>query len=209
MNEDTIIQLFRQATEAASKKAGLGETVGRVIHESVFPHSDISIAAAAYRLNIPLTVHVSIGCDITHEHDNFDGAAYGLTSYIDFLIFAKVLESLEGGVIMNFGSAVMAPEIYLKALSMVRNIAQQEHKSVSNFTSLVCDLQQLPENIQHESSKNSPEYYFRPWKTMLVRTVSDGGEGYYIRGPHSETVPQLWTAITRRTGLIKSDLTIN
>jgi hypothetical protein len=180
---------------AAKEKIGLGESVGRVIEEEEFSHRDISILAAGYRLNIPITVHVGIGCDIVHQYPNCDGAAYGATSYTDFLRFANVMESLEGGVVMNFGSAVMAPEVYLKALSMVRNAARQKGNKICHFTTLVCDLAELPKNYRTEASRTDPAYYFRPWKTMLVRTVVDGGESYYVQGDHSETVPQLWSAV--------------
>ena len=96
---------------------------------------------------------------------------------------------------MNFGSAVMAPEVYLKALSMARNVAHQHGKFIKHFTTLVCDLHELPEDFSKEPPKGSPAYYFRPWKTMLVRTVADGGESFYIKGRHSETIPALWSAI--------------
>lgn len=181
---------------AAKDKMGLGEAVGRVIEEEHFPYRDISIFAAGYRLGIPVTVHVGIGYDIVHEHPNCDGAAYGQTSYTDFLRFTKVLESLEGGVVMNFGSAVMAPEVFLKALAMVRNIAHQEGRQINQFTTLVCDIKNLPENYRQEASQDNPDYYFRPWKTLLVRTVADGGESYYIQGRHDQIIPELWTAIT-------------
>ncbi|MFH1673091.1 MAG: hypothetical protein ABIF87_06670 [Pseudomonadota bacterium] len=180
---------------AARERIGLGESVGKVIEGEEFPYRDISILAAGYRLNVPITVHVGIGCDIVHQYPNCDGAAYGATSYTDFLRFANVMESLEGGVVMNFGSAVMAPEVYLKALSMVRNAARQRGDQICHFTTLVCDLAELPENYQTEASCGDPGYYFRPWKTMLVRTVADGGESYYVRGRHTETVPQLWSAM--------------
>ena len=102
---------------------GLGENLGRRIHESDFPHKDLSIFAAAYRNSVPATVHVGIGYDIIHEHPNCDGRALGAASYRDFLIFTKTMENLEGGIMLNFGSAIMGPEVYLKALSMVRNVA--------------------------------------------------------------------------------------
>jgi hypothetical protein len=181
---------------AAKEKMGLGEAVGRVIEGEQFPHRDISILATGYRLGIPITVHIGIGYDIVHEHPNCDGAAYGQTSYIDFLRFTKVLESLEGGVIMSFGSSVMAPEVYLKALAMVRNVAHQEGRQINQFTTLVCDIKNLPENYRQEASQDNPDYYFRPWKTLLVRTVADGGESYYIKGRHEQLIPELWTAIT-------------
>jgi len=174
---------------------GMGEAVGKAIHEGDFPHKDFSILATCYRLNIPATIHVSIGYDIIHEHPNCNGAATGETSYRDFLRFTKIMERLEGGVVMNFGSAVMAPEVFLKALGMVRNVAHKEGRSIKHFTTLVCDLHDLPSDFTKEPPKDSPAYYFRPWKTMLVRTVADGGESYYVKGRHSDTIPALWTAI--------------
>ncbi len=190
-------QINNIVRQAAQDGTGLGEAVGKTIEQGNFPHKDISIFAAGYRLGILVSVHVGIGYDIVHEHPGCDGAAYGATSYADFLRFAKILESLEGGVVMNFGSAVMAPEVYLKALSMVRNVACQENREIRKFTTLVCDLHPLPENFQQEAPKDSPGYYFRPWKTMLVRTITDGGESYYVRDAHVNTVPELWTAINR------------
>jgi len=181
--------------QAAREGMGLGETVGKAIHEGDFPFKEHSLLAAAYRLQVPVTVHVGIGYDIVHEQPNCDGAAYGAASYRDFLTFARIVENLENGVVMNFGSAIMAPEIYLKALSMARNVAFQEGRSICRFATLVCDLLELPEDFRQEPSRNNPAYYFRPWKTMLVRTVADGGESFYVRGRHAETVPQLWTAL--------------
>jgi len=180
---------------AAKRKMGLGEAVGKSILNSDFPNKAISLFASGYRSRIPMTVHVGIGYDIVHQHPNCSGAAYGETSYIDFLRFTKELDNIENGVVMNFGSSVMAPEVFLKALSMVRNVAAQEHRSLNHFTTLVCDLYPLPENYQTEASKEHHHYYFRPWKTMLVRTVADGGQGLYVRGRHAETIPALWTAI--------------
>ena len=176
---------------------GMGYAVGKAIETSSFLYKDISLFAAAYRLNIPATVHVGLGYDIIHEHPNCDGAATGALSYNDFLIFAKALQNLDGGVVMNFGSAVMAPEIYLKALSMCRNIALQKGESIRKFSTLVCDLHDLPEDFTKEPPKNNAAYYFRPWKTMLVRTVADGGESFYVQGNHSETLPSLWTCIDK------------
>lgn len=182
---------------AAGVKEGLGagEAVGKAIHEGDFSYADTSLFAAAYRLGIPFTVHVGIGSDIIHEHPNCDGAAWGQASYTDFLYYTSVLEKLENGVVMNFGSAIMAPEVYLKALSMVRNVAEQEGREIRHFSTLVCDLRDLPEDVSSEAPRGSADYYFRPWKTMLVRTVDDGGESFYVRAPHAETLPQLWTAL--------------
>lgn len=182
-------------SEAAKRKMGLGEAVGRIIEEEKFPFREISLLGNAYRKGMLVTVHVGIGYDILHEFPNCDGAAFGATSYVDFLRFAKCLESLEGGVVMNFGSSVMAPEVYLKALAMVRNVARQQGKEISKFATLVCDLKKLPKNYHQEPTPDNPDYYFRPWKTMLVRTVGKGGESYYVQGSHAETIPQLWTAV--------------
>jgi len=182
---------------AAREDRGLGEALGREIVEGAYSHKDISVLAAAWRLGIPFTIHVGIGHDIIHEHPNCDGAALGAASYRDFLIFVKVLERLEHGVVMNFGSAIMAPEVFLKALAMVRNVAVQRGRKVSDFTTLVCDLHDLPSNYRHEAARSSPSYYFRPWKTMLVRTVADGGTSYYVKGHHADTIAQLWTASQR------------
>lgn len=174
---------------------GMGEAVGKYIEESSFPYKAISVLAAAWRLGIPVTVHIGIGYDIIHEHPNFDGASAGALSYNDFLIFASYIKNLEHGVVMNFGSAVMAPEVYLKALSMARNVVLQEGKEINHFATLVCDLVRLPAEIRKEPSRSSSNYYFRPFKTMLVRTVADSGMSFYVRGRHETTIPTLWSYI--------------
>jgi hypothetical protein len=181
--------------QAAAEGKGLGEKIGEVIEAELFPNRDVSIFAAGYRLGIPLTVHVGIGYDIVFEHPNCDGAAWGATSYRDFLRFAGVLENLGGGMVMNFGSAVMGPEVFLKALAMTRNAARRQGRPISGFHTLVCDLHKLPPETTQETAKDDPHYYFRPWKTLLVRTLSGGGESSYVRGDHRETIPQLWAAL--------------
>lgn len=179
----------------ARRSFGLGEVLGRAIFDGSFPHKDISILAAGVRFNIPITVHVGVGYDILHEHPNCDGAALGQTSYQDFLIFTESVTKLEGGIFLNFGSAVMGPEVYLKALAMARNVAHQEGKSIRRFTTGVFDLIPLGGDIRAEASKTDPRYYYRPWKTILARTVADGGESYYIQGDHRATVPALHHAV--------------
>lgn len=181
--------------DGVARGEGLGECVGRYILENRLPHQEISLLARAYELNIPITVHIGIGYDIIHQHPNFDGAAAGQASYTDFLYFANILESIGDGTLSSFGSAVMAPEIFLKALSMVRNAARQREETVDNFCTLVCDLKDLPSSYAEEADKSDPNYYFRPWKTLLVRTVSTGGNSWYVKGTHRETFPELWTAI--------------
>jgi hypothetical protein len=177
--------------EAAEEGLGLGENVGRRIAESAFPHSELSVLAGAHRLSVPATVHVGIGYDILHEHPNCDGAALGAASYRDFLIFARTVESLEGGVLLSFGSAIMAPEVYLKALAMARNVAHQEGREIARFTTAVFDMVPIRGDIRHELPKTDPGYFFRPHKTMLVRTVADGGESFYFCGDHRATFPAL------------------
>ncbi|MDX2150580.1 MAG: hypothetical protein SFV54_07590 [Bryobacteraceae bacterium] len=180
--------------EAARLEAGLGETVGRLISESGFPHRELSVLAAAWRLGVPVTVHVGIGYDILHEHPNCDGAALGAASYTDFLIFTSAVERLEGGVLLSFGSAIMAPEVYLKALAMARNVAGRQGRPIRSFTTAVFDIVPIAGDVHRELPKSDPGYYFRPHKTVLVRTVADGGESFYVCGTHRETFPALRSA---------------
>jgi hypothetical protein len=181
--------------EAAELGLGLGENIGRRISQSDFPHAVISILAAAYRLSVPATVHVGIGYDIIHEHPNCDGAALGAASYRDFLIFARTVERLDGGVVLSFGSAIMAPEVFLKALSMARNVAHQEDTSIRRFAVAVFDMVPIQGDIHSELTKTDPGYYFRPHKTMLIRTVADGWESFYFCGDHRATLPALWRTL--------------
>lgn len=183
------------AAYAAANGLGLGEAFGRRILEENLPHRDISILAAAYALDVPVTLHVGMGYDITHEHPNCDGGAYGQASYRDFLIFARAVENLEGGVMVSFGSAVMAPEVYLKALSMARNVARQEGRRIADFTTAVFDLTPIAGDIHSELPKSDPGYYFRPHKTILVRTVADGGQSIYVRADHRIAFPALRRAL--------------
>ncbi len=178
----------------ASAGLGLGEALGREILEGDFPHKDVSVLAAGVRLGVPVTVHVGIGYDILHEHPNCDGAAVGQTSYQDFLAFAQTVTGLEGGVLLNFGSAVMGPEVYLKALAMARNVAHQEGREIRRFTTGVFDLLPLEGDTRQQAPRSDPRYYYRPWKTILVRTVADGGESFYVQGDHRLTVPHLHRA---------------
>ncbi|HUB79395.1 MAG TPA: hypothetical protein VMB03_11385 [Bryobacteraceae bacterium] len=184
--------------EAAAKELGLGENIGRRVAESNFPHRELSVLAAAWLRSTPVTVHPGIGYDIIHEHPNCDGASLGETALRDFLIFARAVERLEGGVLLAFGSAVMAPEVYLKALAMARNVAHQEGREIRHFTTAVFDLVPIEGDIHRERPKNDPAYYFRPYKTILVRTVADGGESFYFCGDHRATFPALRRAILKQ-----------
>ena len=185
------------AKTAAEENIGFGEAIGKVIEGEDFPNKSISLLAAGYRYQVPVTIHVSIGCDIIHEHPNCDGAALGKASYTDFLIYANAVSNLEGGVFLNFGSAVIGPEVYLKCLSMARNVARQEGRQIVDFTTAVFDLLPLEGQDVHEAPpKSDPRYYFRPWKTILSRTVADGGESFYIEGQHRDTVSALYRSLT-------------
>jgi hypothetical protein len=187
----------------AERGWGMGESLGHAIaieRPADFPHRDVSILAAGVRLGIPVTVHVGIGYDIIHEHPNADGAALGATSYRDFLVFAGGVARLERGVLLNFGSAVMGPEVYLKALAMARNVAHQDGHAIAHFTTAVFDLMPLPDETRREAPRSNPQYYFRPWKTILARTVADGGASFYVQGDHRATLPALYHAVRKIAG---------
>ncbi|MBM4458827.1 MAG: hypothetical protein FJ011_13830 [Chloroflexi bacterium] len=207
-------EINRIVAEGAREGLGYGEALGQAIQEAngkcqiaddnlqsaichlqPFPHADISILAAGYRLRVPVTVHIGLGYDIIHEHPNCDPAALGQASYHDFLIFAEAITRLQGGVLLNFGTAVMGPEVYLKALAMARNVAHQEGRRINQFTTAVFDLLDLGPDLQHEAPKTDARYYYRPYKTILVRTVQDGGESFYVRGSHRATLPALWRLV--------------
>ena len=185
------------AAQAACRDGlGLGEAIGRAIVEGDFPFAETSLLAAGFRLQVPVTVHVAIGQDIVHEHPNFDPAATGAASYADFLVLTQSICALEGGVFLNIGTAVMGPEVYLKALTMARNVAGQEGRTIGRFTTAVFDLLSLADgDIHREALRTDPRYYFRPYKTILVRTVADGGESFYVQGDHASTVPMLYHLI--------------
>ena len=106
----------------------------------------------------------------------------------------QVVQTLEGGIVLNFGTAVMGPEVYLKALAMARNVAHQRGERIAKFTTAVFDLIPLGDDYHTQAPKTDPRYYYRPWKTILVRTVADGGESFYVAGDHRETIPAVWKA---------------
>src|SRR5262245_23936884 len=145
--------------DGAGRGMGMGEALGRAILDGPFPHKDVSILAAGVRLGVPVTVHVGIGYDIIHEHPNCDGAPLGQASYQDFLVFTQTVTQLEGGVLLNFGSAVMGPEVYLKALAMARNVARQEGRPIRQFTTGVFDLVPLDSDHRKQAPKTDPRYY--------------------------------------------------
>lgn len=178
--------------EGVEDGLGAGEAIGRYIWEQNLPYREHSVLAQGYHMHVPCTVHIGIGNDILHEHPNTSGAVLGEASYRDFLIYAYTVKKLEGGVFLNFGSAVAGPEVYLKALAMARNVAHQKGERIAHFTTAVFDMQDLPdEGYDVTPPKTDPRYYFRPWKTILARTVADGGKSYYVQGQHNKTLPSL------------------
>ena len=179
-------------------KIGYGESVGRLIQtgeEKIqFMHRELSIFAAAYRLNIPITVHKGIGYDIIDQHPSADYAAMGYTTGQDFLRFVHTVSKLEGGVFLNLGSAVMGPEVYLKSLSMARNVAHQRNEEIRNFLTANFDLIDF-RDFRDEGSPKEAHYYHRPKKTILVRTIKDGGESYHVSGDFDRTIPKLYNLL--------------
>ena len=170
-------RLMNTAVKAGrSNGEGLGATLGQKLVELGVPHLDVSIIATADRLNIPATVHVAIGTDIIHQHPEADGAALGETSFTDFRIFVSEVSKLgNGGVLLNFGSAVIMPEVFLKALSIARNLGHE----VVEFTTANFDM------IQH----------YRPRENIIKRPTNTGGRGYAITGHHEIMIPLLAHAV--------------
>ncbi len=166
--------ILNKAINRGAKK-GLGSAVGEMIEKSKFPHKDKSILAAGARLGIPVTVHVALGTDILHIHPQMDGRATGEASLVDFRLFSSVVSTLEGGVYLNIGSAVIMPEVFLKALTVVRNLGHE----VVNFTTVNMDF------IQH----------YRPLTNVVRRPTQGGGAGYRLTGHHEIMVPLLYAMI--------------
>jgi deoxyhypusine synthase len=157
---------------------GMGAAVGREILEGRFPHKNRSILATAARLGIPATIHAAIGTDIHHMHPSADGAALGATSYRDFETLTSMVATLQGGVLFNIGSAVILPEVFLKALSLARNLGHKAKK----FTTVNLDF------IRH----------YRPAVNVVERPTRLGGRGFSLVGHHEILVPLL------AAGLIES-----
>jgi hypothetical protein len=172
---ETAQALNASAVRAASEGLGLGESVGRLIHEQDLPNASMSLAAAAHRLDIPLTVHVGIGTDTVHMHDNADGAAIGQSSMTDFRLLASVVAGLSGGVYINLGSAVILPEVFVKALNVARNLGE----TIEGFTTANLDMLRQ----------------YRPRVNVLQRPA---GEAIEITGHHEINLPLLRWAVLRR-----------
>lgn len=156
---------------AATDQIGLGQAVGRAMLDSRLPFCAHSILAAGARLNIPVTVHVAIGTDIIHMHPDFDAGRAGQATHLDFRMFAKGVATLEKGVYLNVGSAVILPEIFLKATTLARNLGY----AVNNFTTVNMDF------IRH----------YRPMTNVVNRPTAGGGRGYNLVGHHEIMLPLL------------------
>ncbi len=164
--------------QGAEKGLGLGEALGEYLLAQDFPYNNMSLLATAKRLGIPLTVHVAMGTDIVHIHPSANGAAIGQTSHQDFRLFCGLVADLEGGAYLNFGSAVLLPEVFLKALTLARNLGHV----VNNFTTANFDF------IRH----------YRTMTNVVNRPTMGGGKGYNIIGHHELLIPLLAATLLDR-----------
>ncbi len=178
MAEETGRILNEAIIEGADQGDGLGKAVGARLVKEDFPYKRYSLATRAFELDIPLTVHVAIGTDIIHFHPRVDGAAIGKTSHLDFRIFSSLISRLEGGVFINLGSAVILPEVFLKALSLARNLGFD----VKHFTTVNMDF------IRH----------YRPMTNVVQRPTLEGGKGYSLVGHHEIMFPLLAAALIEK-----------
>jgi hypothetical protein len=161
----------RAARAAAAAGHGLGLALGRALLETGPPRLDLSLLAAAARLGLPATIHAAIGTDVFNIHPEADGAALGAASFNDFRLFCRLAADLEGGVFINLGSAVILPEVFLKALTLVRNLGHR----VRDLTTINMDF------IRH----------YRPSVNVVERPTRDGGRGFYFLGHHEIMFPLL------------------
>lgn len=192
MAEETGAGMHRAIQSGAAEGLGYGEAVGRWIaeHPAQFPYREVGLLYSAYTLGIPATIHVTIGADIIHQHPAADFGAIGAASGMDFRIFAASVSKLEGGVFLNFGSAVTGPEVFLKALTIARNLG---HK-IERFTTANFDLRPLPD-VHAPIGSDQVDYYYRPRKNIINRPVSLGGQGFHITGDHTVTIPNLYQRV--------------
>jgi hypothetical protein len=158
---------------------GLGYAVARRIVNSKLKYKNLSILYHAYNNKVPVCVYVAIGTDIIHQHPSFDAALTGEGSFRDFHLLVENISGLNnGGVVLNFGSAVILPEVFLKALNLGRNLGAQ----IKNFTAVNFDM----------------IYHYRPTENIVHRPVSSGGKGYYIIGHHEIMLPLLAQAVIEK-----------
>jgi len=178
MAEETGRLLNEAITRGVQKGLGIGEALGAWVEERRLPNRKTSLLAASVRLGIPVTVHVAIGTDIIHMHPAMDGAAVGEGTLRDFRTFAAVVAGLEGGVYLNLGSAVIMPEVFVKALTLARNLGH----TVNRITTVNMDF--LP--------------HYRPLTNVVRRPTQKGGTGHMLIGHHEIMVPLLAAAVLER-----------
>lgn len=176
MAADTAALLNGAARRAADQREGLGEALGALLLEKQVPFAEHSLVLRSYQCQVPYTLHVALGTDIVHQHADADGAAIGEASLRDFRIFCTAVSGLgDGGVVLNLGSAVIMPEVFLKAMAVSRNLGYP----VFNFTTANFDM------LQH----------YRPTVNVLQRPVQDGGQGFAFTGHHEIMLPLLAAVI--------------
>ena len=174
---------------------GYGESLGLYIDENreKFPYKKDCVLYQAYAYKIPATYHIALGTDIIHQHPTVDFAAIGKTSGIDFHKMCYCISRLEGGVFLNFGSGVIGPEVFLKALSISRNLGYV----VSDIATANFDLINLGD-YKSKIGYDDPLYYYRPRKNIVNRPTSMGGVGWHFYGDHRVTIPSLYKKIMER-----------
>ena len=173
----------------AAKDMGYGEALGEYIdmRPERFPNREDCILWNAYQLDIPATYHIALGTDIIHQHPTCDMEAIGKCSGIDFKKMAYSVSQLDGGVFLNFGSSVIGPEVFLKTLSIARNLGYPTfHITTANFD--LIDLGDYRCKIGYED----PNYYYRPRKNIVNRPTCRGGMGWHFTGDHQVTIPTLY-----------------
>jgi len=161
--------------DGAGAGKGLGRSLGDALLAADFPYNDQSLLAMARRLRVPVTVHVAIGTDIVHIHPSCSGAATGKASHLDFRLFCGIVADLEGGAYLNIGSAVLLPEVFLKAITVVRNLGYV----VESFTTANFDFLRQ----------------YRPMTNVVNRPTAGGGKGYAVTGHHELMIPLLAAAL--------------
>lgn len=196
MAEETGAFMNNAIRSGARLGLGLGESLGRwIAADDRFQYRQYSVVYHAFRLGVPYTVHVALGTDIIHQHPRADFTAIGYASGQDFKIFTAAVSKLEGGVFCNIGSAVIGPEVFLKALSISRNLGNK----VRVFTTANFDLKPLGD-YRRPLGDEAVDYYYRPRKNVINRPTSLGGQGFHIEGDHKLTLPTLAQRVKARLG---------
>lgn len=194
MAEETGLLMNLAVQRGVHDGLGYGESLGRMIAEDErFKFKEYSVLYHAYKLGIPFTVHVALGTDIIHQHPRCNFAVLGEATGRDFKTYVETVSNLEGGIFLNFGSAVIGPEVFLKALSIARNLGFK----VEKFTTANFDLKPIVDYTRPRS-KDDPDYYYRPLKNIVIRPTSMGGKGFHITGDHIVTIPNLHHMILQR-----------